>query len=152
MKDWMSLAGFIALVAIAAAGGAIAAPDAWFAALAKPSFNPPSWVFAPVWSILYVLMAIAAWRIRRAAGWGIALWLWLAQLFCNAIWAPLFFRMHRIDLALADIFVLLALVVATTWQFYRRDRVAGLLLFPYVAWVGFATALNYAIWTLNGAG
>lgn len=151
MKQWKSLIAFVALVAVAAACGSLALPDAWYAALAKPSFNPPNAIFAPVWTVLYVLIAVAAWRVWRVAGLCAAIVLWLVQLACNAIWSPLFFGAHRIDLALADILLLDALVVATTAQFFRRDRIAGWLLVPYLAWIAFATVLTAAIWRLNGA-
>ena len=152
MKHWKSLVVFLALVAIAAVCGSLALPDAWYAALAKPSFNPPNAIFAPVWTVLYLLIAIAAWRVWRVAGFSAAIVLWLVQLAGNAAWSPLFFGAHQIGLALADIVLLDALVLATTVQFFRCDRVAGWLLVPYLAWIGFATLLNAAIWRLNGAG
>jgi tryptophan-rich sensory protein len=149
MRNWKSLIVFILLAALAGAAGSLAMPDAWYAALAKPSFNPPNWIFAPVWSVLYFLMAIAAWRVHRIAGFCAAIALWLAQLVCNAAWSPLFFGLHRVDFALADILVLLALIVATTIAFFRKDRTAGALMVPYVAWVSFATLLTWSIWRLN---
>jgi tryptophan-rich sensory protein len=149
MRRWKSLAGFIALVAIVAAAGSLSTPDAWYAALAKPSFNPPNWIFAPVWTLLYLGMAVAAWRVYRIDGWTTALWLWLAQLVVNGLWTPLFFGLHRIDLALADIVVLDLLVIATIVAFVRRDRIAGALLVPYLAWTSFATLLTAAIFRLN---
>lgn len=149
MKQWKSLVVFLVLVAAAALLGGMSTPDAWFAALQKPSFNPPGWIFGPAWTLLYVLMAIAAWRLYCVAGFGLAIGLWLAQLLVNAIWSPLFFAMHRIDLALIDIVVLDVLVLATIIAFFRCDRIAGWLLIPYLAWIAFATALNAAIWQLN---
>jgi benzodiazapine receptor len=140
---------FLLLAAIAGAIGSPAVPDAWYAALAKPSFNPPNWIFAPVWTLLYIGMAIAAWRVYRAAGWDAALGTWVAQLVFNGAWSPLFFGLHRIDLALADIRVPLALVVKTTALFFRRDRIAGSLMVPYAAWVSFATLLTGSIGRLN---
>jgi len=151
MRDWKWLPVFIGLVAIVALAGSLSMPDAWYAALAKPSFNPPNWVFAPVWTLLYLAMAVAAWRVHRVAGWGTAVWLWIAQLVANGLWTPLFFGLHRIDLALIDIVVLDALVLATIVAFLRKDRVAGWLLVPYLAWTSFATALTFAIWRLNPA-
>lgn len=151
MKQWKSLVVFLALVAAAALLGGMSAPDAWYAALQKPSFNPPNWIFGPAWTLLYVLMAVAAWRVYRVAGFGLAIGLWLAQLLINAIWSPLFFALHRIDLALIDIVVLDILVIATIIVFFRRDRIAGWLMTPYLAWIAFATSLNAAIWTLNQA-
>ena len=150
MQHWKSLLAFLLLSAAAGAIGSLAMPDAWFAALHKPAFNPPNWLFAPVWTLLYVLMALGAWRVyRRATAIGVALGLWLAQLVCNAIWSPLFFGLHRIDLALADIAVLLVPIAATTLAFFRRDRAAGAMMLPYLAWVAFATTLNFSIWQLN---
>ena len=149
MRNWKWLVFFIALVALVAASGSLFMPDAWYAALAKPSFNPPAWLFGPVWTTLYIAMAVAAWRVHRVTGWGRELWLWLAQLVVNAFWTPLFFGMHRIDLALADIVLLDVLVLATIFAFLRRDRIAGWLLVPYLAWISFATALTFAIWRLN---
>ena len=149
MHHWKSLVFFLALVFAAAAIGSTAVPDAWFASLMKPSFNPPNWIFAPVWTVLYVFMAIAAWRVYRVVGARAAVILWTAQLLCNAIWSPLFFGLHRIDLALADILLLLALVVATIIAFFRYDRGAGILLLPYAGWVTFATLLNFSFWQLN---
>ena len=149
MRDWKSLIVFILITAVAAATGTISQPDAWFNALAKPSFMPPTSLFAPVWSVLYFLMAVAAWRVYRLEGIRAAIVLWFVQLVANAVWTPLFFGLHRVDFALADILALVVLLVATTIAFFRRDRVGGSLLVPYLAWVCFATALTYAIWKLN---
>ena len=149
MRHWKSLLVFLLLAFAAGGVGSLAMPDAWYAALAKPSFNPPNGVFAPVWTALFVLMAVAAWRVYRHAGFGAAIALWLAQLVFNAAWSPLFFGLHRIGLALADIVVLLALILATSIAFFRIDRIAAALLLPYLAWVAFATALTLAIFRLN---
>ena len=149
MRNWKSLIVFVLVVAAAAATGSLSAPDAWFNALQKPSFNPPTWVFPPVWSLLYIMIAVAGWRIYRMTGMGIALGFWIAQLIVNAMWTPLFFGLHRIDLALADIVLLDILAIATTLLFSRHDRIAGYLLMPYLAWIAFATALTFAIWRLN---
>lgn len=150
MRNWKSLIVFLVVTAVAAATGTISQPDAWFNALAKPSFMPPTWLFAPVWSVLYFLMAVAAWRVYRIEGVRTAIVLWVVQLVVNAAWTPLFFGLHRIGCALADIAVLVVLIIATTIAFFRRDRLAGALLVPYLAWVCFATALTHAIWKLNG--
>ena len=151
MRGWIGLVVFLVLVAAAAAIGGMATPDAWFAALQKPSYNPPGWVFGPAGTLLYILMAIAAWRVYRVDGLGLAIGLWLVQLVVNAAWSPLFFGMHRVDLALLDIIVLDILVIATIAMFFRKDRIAGWLMLPYLAWIGFATTLNAAIWQLNPA-
>ena len=149
MNRWKALIVFLLLAFAAGGVGSLAMPDAWYEALSKPSFNPPNWVFAPVWTALFVLMAVAAWRVYRRDGFGPAIGLWLAQLVFNAAWSPLFFGAHRIALALADIIVLLALIVATTVAFFRHDRIAGALLLPYLAWVAFATVLTFSIFRLN---
>ena len=124
--------------------GTVTRPDGWYAALAKPSFNPPNWVFAPVWTLLYVMIAIAGVRTfegvpRRGFG------LWLGQMALNFAWTPVFFGLHRAGLALAIILGLLITIlvfVATRW---REDRTAALLFVPYAAWVAFASVLNAAI-------
>ena len=150
MRNWKSLIVFLAVAFAAAATGIISAPDAWFNALAKPSFMPPTWLFPPVWTALYIAMAVAAWRVYGIEGVRLAIVLWLIQLVANAAWTPLFFGAHRIGFALADIAALFVLIVATTIAFLRRDRLAGALMIPYLAWVAFATALTFAIWRLNG--
>lgn len=150
MRNWKSLAIFVALAFAAGAVGALAAPDAWYAGLSKPSFNPPNWIFAPVWSALFALIAIAGWRVYVRNGVDAAIALWLAQLVVNAAWSPLFFGLHAIGLALADVILLLVLVASTTVAFLRRERIAGLLMLPYLAWVAFATVLTLALFRLNG--
>jgi benzodiazapine receptor len=121
----------------------------WYAGLHKPSFNPPNWLFAPVWTTLYVLMAVAAWRTWRKAGVP-PLGLYALQLALNGAWSFIFFGAHAIGLALVEIVLLLVLVLATMWRFWRTDRIAGLLFVPYTGWVLFAGVLNTAIWRLNG--
>lgn len=151
MRRLPSLIVFLALTFGAAFVASQFLPDAWYAALQKPAFNPPNWVFPPAWTLLYVLMAIAAWRVWTRHGMSAAIVLWGVQLVFNAAWMWLFFGMHRPDIALADILILLALIVALTIAFWRRDRWAGGLLLPYVAWVAFAAELNHALWQLNPA-
>jgi len=151
----MALVAFIALcLAVAAIGGAVTATsvDTWYAALAKPSFNPPNWLFGPVWTALYLMMAFAAWRVWRARGRGGArgaLGLWALQLTLNLCWSFLFFGARMIGAALAEIVVLLLAILATLVLFWRIDRQAGWLMVPYAAWVGFATLLTAALWRLN---
>ena len=154
-RDTAALAGFVALCfAVAAAGGAVTASSVgtWYAGLAKPSFNPPNWVFGPVWTTLYLMMAVAGWRVWRlrasaAARRGVELW--AVQLAMNLMWSYLFFGARAIGAALAEIVVLLAAIIATAALFWRVDRVAGALFAPYIAWVAFATVLNAALWRLN---
>lgn len=153
--SWLALAGWLLLcVGGGTAIGLVSngALDPWYVALRKPAWNPPSWVFAPVWTTLYVLMAVAAWRVWRHGGWDRqrpALTVFLAQLAANFAWSPLFFSAHWPALALADLGLLWLLVVTTMWAFARVDRVAAWLLAPYLAWVSFAGALNAAIVALN---
>lgn len=145
---------WLVLVSIAAAVGALATRDApgFYAQLAKPAWAPPAAVFGPVWSVLYLLMAIAVWRVgceKRAAGRLVALGLFLAQLGANALWSWLFFGWRLGAFAFAEVLLLLGLVVATAVAFWRIHRPAGALLLPYVAWVGFASALTWAVWRGN---
>ncbi|WP_031295046.1 TspO/MBR family protein [Sphingobium ummariense] len=124
----------------------------WFAALDKPALIPPGWVFGVAWTTLYVLMALAlaiVLHARGARGRGPAILLFLTQFVLNLLWSPLFFRAHQVGDALVLILVLLVLVVITTLLFWRVRRVAGLLLLPYVAWLAFASYLNYEIGRLN---
>lgn len=125
---------------------------AWYATLAKPSFNPPDWVFGPVWTTLYIVMAAAAWLVWRASGWAGAsgsLSLFLLQLALNLAWSFIFFRFHQVGLALLDVLAMLAAIAAITFAFRRHSSLAAILLLPYLAWVTFAAVLNAAIWRLN---
>lgn len=125
----------------------------WYAALAKPSFNPPNAIFGPVWGLLYASMAYAAWRILRHAPAGparrTALTLFFAQLALNAAWSWGFFGAHQPSLGLIDIVPQWLLIVATIARFWRLDRRAGAVLVPLALWVAFAAVLNAAIWRLN---
>ena len=122
------------------------------AGLAKPAFTPPNWLFAPVWTTLYVLMGVASWRVWRLTGLNSPeLILWMSQLTLNVLWSALFFSAHLILLALVEMALLWLLILVTMILFWQRDRIAGLLFVPYLAWVSFAFALNFAIWQLNGA-
>jgi translocator protein len=129
--------------------GYLTAPGAWYAQLAKPGFNPPAWVFGPAWTTLYVLIAIAGWRVWRHDRGGWAMRLWWMQIVLNFSWSPVFFAAHQIALALVVVLLLLGAIlafIATTW---RQDRVAAWLFVPYAAWVAFASVLNASIWVLN---
>jgi len=125
----------------------------WYAALARPSWTPPGWVFGPVWTLLYVLMAVAAWLVwRRAGGWAgarAALGLYAVQLVLNAAWTGLFFGLRMPGVAFAELAVLWAAIVATLVAFRRHSPAAGALMVPYLAWCTFAAALNLAIWRMN---
>jgi tryptophan-rich sensory protein len=123
----------------------------WYAGLIKPDFNPPNWLFAPVWTALYVMMGIAAARVWKQTGLGIEIQAWAAQLVLNFCWSAIFFSFHLIGAALGEMAALWLAVAATMILFWRKDRVAGLLFVPYLAWVSFAFALNLAIWRFNPA-
>jgi translocator protein len=129
--------------------GIVTLPGEWYAALAKPPFNPPAWVFAPVWTFLYVVVAVAGWRTYRRDRYSGAMKLWAAQLALNFSWSPIFFGAHRIGLALVVVVLLLAAIVAYQAAVWRQDRVAAWLFAPYAVWVAFASVLNGAILMLN---
>jgi tryptophan-rich sensory protein len=146
------LVGWLVLTLAAAATGVFVSPDGWYSRLAKPAWTPPSWLFGPVWTLLYALMAVAAWRVWREGGWKAqrrTLTLYLVQWALNALWTPLFFGLQRPGLAFAEILILDAAVLFTLAAFWRVRRISGLLLVPYMLWVAFATVLNLAIWRLN---
>ncbi len=126
--------------------------DTWYPLLVKPSWNPPGWVFGPVWTTLYVMMALAAWLVWRRRGFrgGAAAFGWFAlQLALNALWSPLFFGLQNPRAALVDVVLLWAAIGGTVIAFWKGSRPAGILLLPYWLWVSFAAALNFAIWRLN---
>lgn len=155
-RPWIGLAGWLVLTFIAAAVGSFASLDAreFYGQLTKPSWAPPAWLFAPAWSLLYLLMAVAAWLVWRERGWRGArgaLALYVVQLAANALWTWLFFAWRQGFFAFAEILVLWLLVAATAVAFARIRRTAGALLLPYLAWVSYATALAYASWKLNPA-
>ena len=154
-RDFLALAGFLLLcLAVSAAGGAITATsvDGWYRTLARPPFNPPDWVFAPVWTTLYVFMAVAAWRVWRSGPWAetrLALAAWGGQLGLNLAWSFLFFGLKSLCAAFLEVLVLLAAMVVTAGLFRRHDGWAALLFLPYIAWVAFAAVLNGSLWYLN---
>ena len=156
-RDMLMLGVFLGLCfAVSAAGGAVTAGSVttWYPTLIKPSFNPPSWAFAPVWTLLYIFMAVAGWRVWRFSGGTVrrtALGMFALQLALNCAWSFLFFGARDIGLALIDIGALLAAIVITTILFWRINRVAGWLFVPYIAWVAYASVLNAALWMLNPA-
>jgi len=123
----------------------------WYAGLLKPEFNPPNWLFGPVWTTLYILMAIAAWRVWKITGTkSPEMAAWGTQLVLNALWTPLFFGAHLLLPALVEMGLLWLAIAVTLVLFWRKDRIAGLLFVPYLAWVSFAFTLNWALWQLNG--
>jgi len=155
MKNKLSLAGSIALCLAAGGLGSIATSakiPTWYVTLAKPAWNPPNWIFAPVWTTLYILMATAAWMVwtrREQAGARAALGLFGVQLVLNTLWSFLFFGAENPGLAMVEIVVLWIAIAATIWTFREIHSAAAWLLAPYLAWVSFASCLNFAIWRLN---
>ncbi|MFJ9316465.1 TspO/MBR family protein [Pimelobacter simplex] len=150
-RPWLALLPFLAAVAVVAVVGGLAAgsSSATYRALDLPPFAPPSWVFGPVWTVLYVMIAVAGWLAWRAGVGPVGVGAWVGQLVLNLAWTPLFFAADRYGWALVDIVALLAAIVATIVLFARASRTAAWLLAPYLLWVGFATALNTAIVVLN---
>jgi benzodiazapine receptor len=150
MKNILSLLVFLLLVV----GGGIAigfftAPGAWYAGLEKPSFNPPAWIFGPVWTALYLMIAFVGWRVWHLIDGAVLKRLWAVQLGLNFVWSPLFFAAQMPGLALGVILCLLLVIlvfIRTAWQ---QDRLSAILFIPYAAWVGFASVLNGAIFYLN---
>ena len=146
----LSFAVFFLLVAVAAGFGAQFSPTAWYDSLVKPSWTPPNAIFGPVWTILYVGIALAGWLVwRRTERFVLPLVLWVAQLLLNAWWSLLFFGLHRPDIALVDIVALLLVILGFAITARRYSVLASVLFAPYALWVGFATALNFAIARMN---
>ncbi len=138
----------------AAAIGSIATAQnipTWYATLSKPSWNPPNWIFAPVWTALYISMTVAAWLVWRQGGlWQWPLALFAVQLVLNATWSWLFFGFHLPGTAFIEVTALFAAIAATTIAFWPKSMMAGVLMLPYLSWVAFAAVLNFTIWRLNG--
>jgi translocator protein len=148
----LGLVGWLLLCFAAAALGGLFPPGEWYAQLKKPTWNPPNWIFGPVWIALYAMMAVAAWRVWRGAGFrdrARPLGLFLLQLALNAAWSPLFFGLQSPALAFAIIVLLWFAILATLPAFWCVNRMSGVLLLPYLGWVSFAAALNFALWRLN---
>ena len=152
---WVTLIVSVAVCfGVAAAGARWTAGEipTWYQTLVRPRFAPPNWVFGPVWTLLYALMAVAAWRVWLAAGGPLrtqGLWLFTLQLAMNLAWSWIFFHRHAMGAALAEIAALWVLIGATTLVFARIDALAAWLMAPYWAWVTFAAVLNGAYWRLN---
>ncbi|MGD1990803.1 MAG: tryptophan-rich sensory protein [Chromatiales bacterium] len=155
-QQFTGLIGWFIVSFAVSAVGAIASIEArsFYAGLEQPDWAPPGWLFGPVWTLLFALMAIAAWLVWRNGGFRtnrIALSLFLTQLAFNALWSWLFFAWRLGGPAFADILLLWVLILATLVAFWRAERLAGILLLPYLLWVSFAAFLNYAVWQLNPA-
>ena len=155
--DWVLVASVAVPVGLGAAVGMLTKNEtkgAWYESLNKPSWKPPNWVFAPVWTLLYILMGVAFWRMWKATRGTdtTANLLFALQLALNLAWSLLFFNAHNLQGALFDIVALLGVLTATFISFYRVDHTAGLLLVPYVLWVAFATILTAFIYFNNRPG
>jgi len=153
-RQVLGLAVWLLLTFAAAAVGAVASADAgaFYGQLVRPAWAPPAWLFAPVWTVLYLLIGIAAWLVWRANGLRrarVALSLFVLQLAANALWTWLFFFWRQGGLAFAEILVLWVLIASTVLAFARVQALAAALLLPYLAWVTFACALTLATWKLN---
>jgi tryptophan-rich sensory protein len=150
--QWLALVGWLALCFAASITGVFVSTTGWYAGLHKPSWNPPGWIFGAAWTLLYVLMAVAAWLVWREGGWKrqrLPLGLFLLQWLLNALWTPLFFGLHRSGLAFVEIIFLWLVLAATLRSFWQVRKATGVLLVPYLAWVTFAAMLNFTIWRLN---
>lgn len=156
MNTYLVLALSILLALAAGAIGSVATMSeipTWYAALAKPSFSPPNWIFGPVWTTLYILMGTAAWLVWKADAVRTAkrraLLVYALQLALNTLWSFIFFGMHALGFALVEIVLLWLAIAATIYLFYPISRTASYLLAPYIAWVSFASFLNYTLWAMN---
>jgi translocator protein len=150
--QWLGLFGWIIVCFVPSATGAFIETSAWYASLEKPAWTPPSWVFGPVWTTLYVLMGIAVWRVWLRHGFAEArgeLVFFLVHLLFNAAWTWLFFGLHLIVIAAIEIILLWAMILLLVILFWRRDAIAGALLLPYLLWVSYATTLNIGFAALN---
>jgi len=147
---WVSLCYFVAWTGAQVSPGI--ASSEWYEQLNRPDWNPPGWLFGPVWTILYTFMGIAAWRIWKKLGFKggkTELSMFGIQLFLNGLWSQLFFGMQEVGLAFIEILFLLAAIIITTILFFREDKIAGWLFVPYILWVAFASVLNGTIWLMN---
>ena len=152
VQSALGAVGWLILCFAAAGVGSLFVPGQWYESLTKPVWNPPSWLFGPVWTVLYGMMAIAAWLVWKRYGFSgaaVPLAVFVAQLVLNAGWSWLFFGLQRPDLAFAEIILLWIAILVTIVLFWRLERVAGILLVPYLAWVSFAAVLNFTLWQLN---
>lgn len=150
LRKYLSLVVFVVLVL---GGGLLIGyatlPGEWYASLRKPPFNPPNWIFGPVWSLLYILIAVAGWRTWRIQPATMAMKLWVAQLILNFLWSPTFFGARMMGSALAVILLLLVCILLFIGRSWNADRPSAWLFVPYAAWVAFATLLNASLFWLN---
>lgn len=154
MENWALFLVFVGVNFIAASSGAIFKPGPWYRDLDKPSWTPPNWLFAPAWTLLYLMIAYAGYRFTLAAPPGerlIPLTFYGIQLAANAGWSALFFGARRFDLAFIDTIVMLIAIAATIVAFYHYSPEASMLMVPYLLWVTFASALNGSIMQRNAS-
>lgn len=149
MKRFLALAIFIALVALVATAAGKFMPGPWYAALAKPGWTPPNWLFGPVWAVLYLMIAVAGWLVWHETPSRTARWIWVVQLGLNGLWSPVMFGAHNIGAALVIILLMWCSIAAFIIASWKTSRAAALLFCPYLAWVSYATALNFVLWRLN---
>ena len=148
--NWGALLFFLAItVGGGLAIGLFTMPGEWYAGLVKPSFNPPNWIFGPVWTAIYIMIGVAGWRIYLKGASGLAMKIWWVALALNFIWTPVFFGAQMLGMALVIILALLASILGFIFRSRSADRPASLLFIPYAAWVGFATLLNASLYLLN---
>lgn len=151
MRPVVGFVVFMAVVMAAASIGSLFLPGEWYQALAKPAWTPPNWLFAPVWSVLYIMIAFAGWLVWDTEGSTPAVANWIVQLGLNAAWSWVMFGLHNISAALGVIAVLWLAIVLFIITARRTSKVAAALFVPYLAWVSYATALNFEIWRLNAS-
>ncbi len=149
MNNWLSFLPVLAIVVLVGLSGAIFQPGDWYRRLDRPSWTPPSWVFGPAWTALYVMIAIAGWLVWRVEGFSFAFAIWSLNIVLNAAWSWLMFGRRRIDLALADAAAMLVTIIMFIASARQNTPVAALLFIPYMLWVAFATALTFSIWQRN---
>lgn len=150
--QYLALAVFVILCFAVAATGGLFPPGAWYRSLTRPAFAPPNWVFGPVWTVLYLMMAVSGWLVWRTPTGTArtrALFAFGVQLVLNGIWSALFFGWHRPGLALVEIIVLWLSILVTALLFRRLSVTAAMMLVPYLMWVSFAAVLNFGFWSLN---
>jgi tryptophan-rich sensory protein len=151
MTSALALGGFFLACFAAASTGAVFKPGPWYARLAKPSWNPPNWLFAPAWGVLFATIAISGWLVWGVTGFGPELWLWAGSLLLNAAWSWLFFGKRRMDLAFWELCVFWLSIAAVIAAFAPVHAGAAWLLVPYLCWVTFAGFLNWTLWKMNPA-
>ncbi|MGV3772168.1 MAG: TspO/MBR family protein [Verrucomicrobiales bacterium] len=151
-RIFLGLICWLALHFAVAAVSSLFRPGAWHAALEKPSWHPPNWLFPPVWTTLYTLLSLSAWLVWKKAGFENHARIWtiyLIHLALNLLWSPIFFGAHLIGFALVEMALLWISIIASIKMFWKISRPAAALLVPYLLWVSFALALNFSLWRLN---